>query len=102
MPEPLREADVRKVAKLARLALTDEEIHAERGRLARVLDYVEQLQKLDLSNVEPMSTPLVMNGPLAADEPSGMLSRETALGMAPETDGDYIKVPKVVGDGGGA
>ncbi len=102
MAHHLSEADVRKVAKLARLELTDAQVHADRSRLARVLEYVEHLSALDLTNVEPMTTPLVMHGPMGDDVPGTIIPHQALMDMAPAKDEPFIKVPKVLGDGGGA
>ncbi len=102
MSERLSEADVRKVAALAKLAPTDEEVHAYRGQLSAILGYVQRLQELNLDGVEPMTTPLAMAGPTASDEVSGVLPSASLHAMAPATDGPFIRVPKVLGEGGGA
>ena len=90
---------VHKVARLARLHITDEQAEQYRGQLGRILEYVERLRSVDLAGVEPMATPLDMYSPLAADEPGPTLSTETLLKMAPETMPPFVKVPKVMGEG---
>ncbi len=99
---PLTAAQVLKVASLAKLELDDAEVERLRGELGAILGYAQRLQALNLDAVEPLTTPLEMTGPMAADVPGGMLAPETLLGLAPETDGPFVKVPKVLGDGGGA
>ncbi len=98
----LSAAQVRKVASLAKLDLADTEIERLRGELGAILWYAQRLQSLNLDDVEPLTTPLEMTGPMAADEPSGVLGSDVLHAMAPETDGPFVKVPKVLGDGGGA
>lgn len=104
-PEQLTEAYVRKIAGLSRLALTDAEITDAQASLGAVLGYVQRLGELDLSGVQPMPhvgwTPEAGNR-LATDEPAGELPVETVMRMAPASMPPFIKVPKVLGDGGGA
>lgn len=98
----LSAAQVRKVASLAKLELADAEVERLRGELGAILVYAQRLQSLNLDDVEPLTTPLEMTGPMAADVVSGVLGAEVLHSMAPETDGPFVKVPKVLGDGGGA
>lgn len=98
----LTSVQVRKVASLAKLELGDAEVERLRGELGAILGYATRLQTLDLDGVEPLTTPLEMTGPMAADLAGGTLSPETLAAMAPQTDGPFVKVPKVLGDGGGA
>lgn len=92
--------DVRRVAELANLELTPEE-ESRMGRdLNAILGYIAQLNELDTSSIEPMaqvaevlgSTP----GSLRADAPRPSLPREAVMAAAPETDGTFFKVPKVI------
>lgn len=101
----LTDADVRKVARLARLELSDAQVHAMRDQLAAVLGYVERLRGLDLTGVEPMAH--VGEGGrgvnrLDEDVPGPTLSNADLMRMAPEKMEPFVKVPKVLGDGGGA
>jgi aspartyl-tRNA(Asn)/glutamyl-tRNA(Gln) amidotransferase subunit C len=98
----LTAAQVRKVASLAKLELGDAEVERLRGELGAILGYAQRLQGLNLDDVEPLTTPLEMTGPMAADVVSGVLPPEVLHAMAPATDGPFVKVPKVLGDGGGA
>ncbi|MFT3683939.1 MAG: Asp-tRNA(Asn)/Glu-tRNA(Gln) amidotransferase subunit GatC [Phycisphaerales bacterium] len=70
--------------------------------MARSSGTAQRLQQVNLDGVEPLVSPLEMTGPMAADEPGGMLTPETLLSMAPATDGPFVKVPKVLGGAGGA
>jgi aspartyl-tRNA(Asn)/glutamyl-tRNA(Gln) amidotransferase subunit C len=99
--EPLSAEQVRKVARLARLGLSDEQVEQYRGQLAAVLAYVERLRDLDLSDVEPLANPVEEVNRLRADEPGPTLPRQTLLEMAPCTDGPFVAVPKVIGGGDG-
>jgi aspartyl-tRNA(Asn)/glutamyl-tRNA(Gln) amidotransferase subunit C len=93
-------AEVRRVAELAYLELSaDEEVRMQRD-LNAILDYVAQLNELDTSAIEPMAQvgEIVGNAsaPLRADTPTPCLSRESVMISAPETDGSFFKVPKVI------
>lgn len=95
--------DVRHVARLARLRLSDAEVGAYRARLSAVVGYVDRLRGLDLSGVDAMSAEAVGVGDLGADVPGPTLSPGTLTGMAPDSHEDFVRVPRVMdGSGGGA
>lgn len=98
----LSASDVRKVAHLARLRLTEQQVEEYRGKLGAVLGYVERLRELDLADVEPMTTPLETANRFAPDEPEPSLPTSTVMRLAPASSDPFIVVPKVLGDGGGA
>lgn len=103
MPDPALTAEqVRKVAALARLAPTDEQVERYRSELAAILGYVERLRTLDLTGVEPLAHISEATNRLDPDEPGPTLSPDTLAQLAPETMGPFIKVPKVIDEGGGA
>jgi aspartyl-tRNA(Asn)/glutamyl-tRNA(Gln) amidotransferase subunit C len=102
MSEPLSEAYVRKVAKLARLALTDEQVRLYQGQLSAVLGYVERLGELDLEGVDPLANVGETVNAFRNDEPGTMLSNASLMELAPDATPPFVKVPKVIGDGGGA
>ena len=86
-----------RVAELARLELTADEVELFTRQLANILEYVEQIQELDTSGVPP--TAQVLHRPLdRADEPLPTLPREEALANAPEaaTESGLFKVPRVM------
>ncbi len=88
---------VRRVATLARLHIDPAEEPRFVTELQAIVSYVEQLQSLDVSGIEPTSQ--VGAGvvtPLRPDEARPSLVREEALAQAPDRDGDYFRVPKVV------
>lgn len=87
---------VRHVAKLARLAVTDEDAARLAPQLNDILDYAEQLQGLDLTEVPPTSHSLPLVNVLRADEPRASLTREQALANAPDSDGQQVRVPAVL------
>ena len=90
--------DVKKVSLLARLLLTDEELDAMTSQLGRVLDYVQQLENLDTSDVEPMAHAIDLVNVFAEDEPAPSLPREAALANAPHHDSRGYLVPAVLGE----
>lgn len=92
----LTRADVERIARLARLALSDREIDEFTPQLGQILEYVESLGRLDTTGIEPMSHPVPVPSPLRDDvvvEPPGA---DAALGNAPARLGDYFLVPKVI------
>lgn len=102
VPAGLTIEQVRKVAKLSRLTLTDAQAEEYRTRLSAVLGYVERLRGLDLSGVEPMAHPMETTNRLGADEPGPTIATDRLMAIAPDTHPPFVKVPKVIGDAGGA
>ncbi len=100
MSSKINEQEVRHVAKLARLSCTDEEIGRLTVELGSILEYVGQLQELDTTDVEPLAHCLRISNVFREDEVRASLSSEEALANAPDRDGEYFAVPKVLGDGG--
>ena len=94
---PLTIEDVEHVAKLARLALSDEQLRALTPQLESILHYVDQIQSADVSNVQPMAHALPLANVLREDVVEPSLPIEAVLKNAPETDGRFFKVPKVIG-----
>jgi len=92
--------DVQHVALLSRLELSDQEIDLFAKELSAILDHVEQLQRLDLEGVEPLSHPHALQDVLREDAPRPSLDREQALANAPQRDDQGFTVPPVIGTGG--
>ncbi len=93
--------DVERVAELARLELTPEETPRMLHDLNAILDQVAELNELDTAGVAPLAQvsellPDAGNGVLRADVLLPSLDRATVLSQAPETDGVFFKVPKVI------
>ncbi len=82
--------------KLARLRLAPEERERLRGDLNNILAMVEKLQELDLDGVEPLTYISEEVNVLRPDRVQGQVSREEALRNAPDTDGTFFRVPKVI------
>ncbi|MEM1108680.1 MAG: Asp-tRNA(Asn)/Glu-tRNA(Gln) amidotransferase subunit GatC [Planctomycetota bacterium] len=104
MSKPITEEDVRQVAKLSRLALSDDEVTHFTGQLAAVLGYVSKLNELDerIKDVEPLFHPSDHHSVTREDVEQPGLTPDEALANAPGRQDNFFKVPKVLGDGGGA
>jgi aspartyl-tRNA(Asn)/glutamyl-tRNA(Gln) amidotransferase subunit C len=81
------------VAKLARLKFSDEEIERLRPELDKILEYVEQMDRLDLEGVEPTSHVVELQNVLREDVPRPCLPRERALEQAPDPADGGFRVP---------
>ncbi len=92
----LSEKDVQYVAKLARLEVTAEEVAKYTQQLGNILQYVEQLNKLDTSNVEPLTHPLDMKNVFREDVVQPSLTQQEVLSNAPEPQSGHFKVPKIM------
>jgi len=92
-------AEVRTVAKLARLELADADLAGLQQQLAAILSYVEQLQKLDTTGVEPLAHPLPIANAFRDDQPTPSLPVDEALANAPLRLGNYFGVPAVFDKG---
>ena len=102
MAKPITEQDVRDVAKLGRLRLTDDEVSHFTGQLGAVLEYVGKLNELDLKGVEPLYHASDHHSVTREDQAQPGFTPDQALANAPARQDDFFKVPKVLGDGGGA
>lgn len=90
------EKDVRYVANLANLQLSQEEVEMYTNDLSRILDYMELLNEVDTTGVEPLDHVIELDSRLRKDEAKEPLSHEDALKNAPDADSDYFRVPKVI------
>ena len=88
--------DIEKVAFLTRIAIDENEKRELEFQLERILEFVETLNELDTTNIDPNFNLTEMIAKLREDIPHLSLPREKALENAPETDGKYFVVPKVV------
>ena len=89
--------EVKRVARLARLALPEDRLQKLTGELASILHYVEKIKQVDTAGVEPMAHALPVKNVLRADAAEPGLPIDQVLRNAPETDGPFFKVPKVIG-----
>ena len=78
--------------------MTDEQAEMLGRQFADIVAYMDKLQELDTDGVEPMAHALDLRNVLAEDAPGESLPVEQALANAPARDGDFYKVPKVIGD----
>lgn len=92
----ITEADVRKVAKLARLSLDEPHVALFAKQLESILGYVKKLEQVDVAGVEPLAHALPVHNVLREDVPGPALPLDKVLQNAPETDGAFFKVPKVI------
>ena len=89
---------VRHIGRLSRIELTDGQVATLSRQLGAILEYFDKLQQLDTSDVEPMAHAVELHNVLADDVPGESLPPDAALANAPARDGDFFKVPKVIGD----
>ncbi len=97
---PITEADIRKIADLAHLEITDEELRHLAPQVASIVAYVEQLSELDTSRVEPAIGGLTPEGERTEaareDRTRPSLGQEAALAEAPDPSHGHFRVPKVI------
>ena len=92
----ISDADVRKIAKLARLRLADEEVALYRGQLTKILEAMTELERLDTAAVAPTTSVLGVVDVVRADEPRPFDGCRRLLENAPDREGPYFKVRKVI------
>jgi len=105
MPKQLTIDDVKHVAKLSRLHLSDAELAKYAVQISAILDNVATLNALNVEGVEPMTDAMGLHTVMREDNPIPGLPVETVLANAPARADDnlpFFKVPKVIDDGGGA
>jgi aspartyl-tRNA(Asn)/glutamyl-tRNA(Gln) amidotransferase subunit C len=90
--------DVRKVATLARLDLPEEKIATYTGQLERILDYVAQLESVDTEGVPPTTRAVEVVNVTREDVVTPTDVREQLLNEAPQREGDFFRVPKILAD----
>ena len=88
--------DVRYIANLARLRFSEDEEERLARDMSAILDYMEKLNKLDTTGVPPMAHVLDLHNVFRDDQAASRISREEALQNAPDADGTYFRVPKVI------
>jgi len=93
---PLTDADVRRVAELARLTLSPDDVALFTVQLGSILAYADQINQADTSAVAPTSHPLAAESTFRDDEPRPCMDRERALANAPDSGAGLFKVPKVL------
>ncbi|HET9441942.1 MAG TPA: Asp-tRNA(Asn)/Glu-tRNA(Gln) amidotransferase subunit GatC [Acidimicrobiales bacterium] len=98
MSERITADDVRHVARLARLEVTDTEVELFAGQLAAVLDHASDVEALDTEGVPPTAHPLPLVNVLRDDVPTPGLDRDEVLAMAPEAEAGRFRVPRILSE----
>jgi len=93
---PILVEDVEHIAKLAKLKFSDAELQKLAGELDEILEYIKKLNELDTKTVEPLSHPIDISNVMRADVVAPSLPPEDAVKNAPESQGTFFKVPKVI------
>lgn len=93
---PVSLEDVNKISKLAKLKFSEDEKKKLQNDMNRILDYMDKLNELDLSNVEPLENINETENIFRDDEKKETISREEALKNAPSKTDKFFKVPKVI------
>jgi aspartyl-tRNA(Asn)/glutamyl-tRNA(Gln) amidotransferase subunit C len=88
--------EVEHVAMLARLALSDEEKERFRAQLSSILEYAERINRLDTSGVEPTYHVLPLQNVWRQDRRGATLERDEVLQNAPDRDGSFFRVPRIL------
>ena len=88
--------DIEKVARLARLELSEQEKEVLGNQLEQVLSYMEQLNRLDTTGIEPTSHAIPVYNAFREDETRPSLSKEEVLGIAPDQEEGHFKVPRII------
>jgi aspartyl-tRNA(Asn)/glutamyl-tRNA(Gln) amidotransferase subunit C len=94
----LTRAEVEHVARLARLALTDEELDALTPELAKILEHAAQVAALDTEGVPPTAHPLPLVNVFRSDEVQPCLLRDEVLAAAPAAEDGRFRVPRILGE----
>ncbi len=92
----LERSDVEKIARLARLAVSEQELDSTASDLSNILNLVTQMESADTSGVEPMAHPLHMVQRLRVDEVTEHDQREKFQGVAPQVEDGLYLVPRVI------
>ena len=94
----LEREEVQHVARLARLHLSDEELERMREQLDAILAYIDKLRELDVEGVEPTSHAVPLVDVMRDDALAPCLPQEAALANAPDRDGEFFRVPRIIED----
>ena len=89
-------SDVRKVARLARLELPEDQIETYTSQLEEILSYVDQLQEIETKNIPPTTRAVEVVNAMREDLVEVNCSREDLLNQAPLREGDFFRVPKIL------
>ncbi len=98
MSERISRDDVAKVADLARLRLTDDELDTTTSQLGAILDHAADVEALQLDDVEPTTHPVPLQNVFRADVVTPSLDRDEVLAQAPAHEADGFRVPAILGE----
>ncbi len=93
---PLTPEEVRDIARLARVGLSDDEVSRLQSQLSQILDYFQRLQEVDTENVPPTAHTLAMHNVMRDDEPHPSIDKEEVLANAPQREDDLFRVRAVL------
>ena len=91
-------AEVKKVAHLARLELNEDEINSHAAQLEKILEYINQLEKIDTDNVACTTRAIEVTNVFRKDENKGFDSTEDLLELGPSREDKFFKVPKIINE----
>ena len=95
----LSHEEVRKIAELAKLDLSDDEVALYAGQLSSILQYFQRLQQVDTSHIEPTASVLPLKNVLRPDVAGQPLSPDEVIANAPDAEENQFRVSAVLGDG---
>ena len=90
--------EIKKISSLAKINISDNELDDYSEQVSKILEYMSLLHEVDTSKVEEFSSQLFNKQSLREDEIEPSLDRDTILGLSPESEGVYFKVPKVINE----
>ena len=93
---PLTPEEVRHIARLARVGLSDDEMPRLQSQLSQILDYFRRLQEVDTENVPPTAQTLAMHNVMRDDEPQPSIDKEEVLANAPQREDDHFRVRAIL------
>tara|TARA_B100000212_G_scaffold314229_1_gene267637 strand:- start:111 stop:404 length:294 start_codon:yes stop_codon:yes gene_type:complete len=88
--------EVSKVAQLAKLKLNDEQIDKHANQMEKILDYINQLEKIDTTNVSCTTRAIEVVNNFRSDSKEIFKNRDQILNLAPSREDDFFKVPKII------
>ena len=95
----INKKEIKKIAALAKIDISEDEIGMYSKQISKILEYMSTLNEVDTSNVEEFSTQLLNNQQnMREDKPEESLKRDDIVKLAPNSDGVYFKVPKIIDD----
>tara|TARA_Y100001978_G_C23274107_1_gene237250 strand:+ start:84 stop:377 length:294 start_codon:yes stop_codon:yes gene_type:complete len=92
----ITEDQVKKVAELARLKLDDNQVKHHAKQIEKILDYINQLEKIDTNGVASTTRAIEVVNVLRSDANNNFENRDELLDLAPDRENDFFKVPKII------